>query len=275
MVVVVVVGMCVYMYACCRLLGGGGGGEEHLNDKELVLLLLLLPLATKQVTHRAEPIGPLAHQVGLEEHNKDHCADRRHHSLGRNHQAIGRQEGRHLVRTKVVRIALFQARHKMHNVQTECRGVNLLELDKVEQPVERHGHDGAHGHQSGTPLDTNRHHDVAAVRNHSGSTGRQGRAGHSLRVATGLDRDACNVGKRGNVEQESWEDHGGHRVEKDGRRFILRDQAKGRKLPLDLAQAQSNTGHGSSETPADDMEHQVLLGQPSRIPDGVEVEIDN
>lgn len=154
-------------------------------------------------------------------------------------------------------------------------GLDLAKLQEIEQPVERHREQRTDGHHSCTPLDLDRHHDMATVRDHGSSTSRQGRARHGLGISASLGRDPGNMEERSNMDQESGEDHRGHGVEEDGRRLFLRDQAKRRKLPADLTSSQSDSGDGDGKTPADGVQEPVLLGEPCRVPDSVQMQVDN
>ena len=116
---------------------------------------------------------------------------------------------------------------------------------------------------------------MTTMRDHRRGAGRQGRARHRLGFVTGLGRDAGDMEKGCNMDQERREDHGRHWVEEDGRRLCLRDQAQRRELPLNLAKTQCDCGHRCGKTPADQVKEPVLLGKPSRVPNSVQMEVDN
>jgi len=77
------------------------------------------------------------------------------------------------------------------------------------------------------------------------------------------------------VDQEGRENHGSHGVEKDLRGLILRDEAESSVLPLDLAHTESDSRDSDGITPAENVKEPVLLGEPGRVPDSVEVEVNN
>lgn len=79
----------------------------------------------------------------------------------------------------------------------------------------------------------------------------------------------------GNVHQESRENHCSQGVEEDLRRLVLRNQAKRGKLPLDFTQSQCNASNGDGISPAADVKKPILLGEPSRVPDSVQMKIKN